>query len=275
MTTALAKRLAASRARAPKGPRLARRPKLPLDVAASYARALERVNRELRIATREFLAPWIDRTREEQRNDAPGDLDFGILRVRLERIAKRGALDIVDRFGNRIAAWNLDDLAEVLKIDLDAEPAPVRRLLERWRAENVDLIESIATRMHGDVRDVVREATRKGTRVETVSAQIRERFGVSQSRANLIARDQVLKANADLTRVRCAEAGVKRYRWSTSHDERVRGTPGGKWPKGLHYALDGREFTFDNPPIVNPNGDRGMPGRDYSCRCVAIPILED
>ena len=42
--------------------------------------------------------------------------------------------------------------------------------------EDVDLIESIATRLHGDVRDVVREATRKGTRVETVSRQIAERF---------------------------------------------------------------------------------------------------
>jgi SPP1 gp7 family putative phage head morphogenesis protein len=268
----LSRRLAASRARS-KGPRLARRPKIPLDVAASYVRALEKINRELRIATRSFLAPWIEQTREEQRDDA--DLDFGLLRVRLERIAKRGARDIVDQFGDRIAKWNLADLGEVLKIDLDAEPPAVRRLLERWRAENVDLIESIATRLHGDVRDIVRDATRKGTRVETVSRQIAERFDVSRSRANLIARDQVLKANADLTRERCSEAGVRRYRWSTSHDERVRGTPGGKWPKGLHYALDGREFTFDDPPIVNPNGDRGMPGTDFSCRCVAIPILED
>lgn len=268
-----AERLAASRRRARAAGRETRRPKAPLDVAAAYARSLGALNRELAREVRRFLEPWVTETREAQRDDA--DLDFAGLRVRLERIARRRAGDVVDRFGNRIGRWNLQELSDVLSIDLDAEPAPVRRLLERWRAENVDLIESIATRLHGDVRDVVREAVRKGTRVETVSAQIRERFSVSQSRANLIARDQILKANADLTRERCSEAGVRRYRWSTSQDERVRGTPGGKWPDGLHYALNGRIFSWDDPPIVNKRGDRSHPGVDFQCRCVAIPVLED
>ena len=269
-------RLAARRAALAKRDKVARRPRVPLDVAEAYTGALRSLNRDLASEVRSWIAPEITRMREEQRRqDAPGDLDFGALRIRLERIAKDRALDIVDRFGRRINRWNLDDLEDVLRIDIDLEPPAVRRMLEAWRRENVDLITSIAKRLHADVRDTVREAARRGSRVEDLTSEIRDRFDVSQSRANLIARDQVLKANADLTVARCSEVGITRYRWSTSHDERVRGTPGGKWPRGLHYALDGRIFAFDDPPIVNAEGDRANPGTDYQCRCVAIPILGD
>lgn len=268
-------RLAARRAALAGREKVARRPAVPLDVAEAYAGALRALNRELATEVRAFVAPWLERQRAEARTDAASDLDFGILRVRLEKIAKDRALDLVDRFGRRINRWNVADLAAVLRIDIDAEPPAIARLLERWRRENIGLIESIAKRLHGDVRDVVRAGARSGTRVEEISAQIRERFGVSESRANLIARDQILKGNADLTVARCSEVGITHYRWSTSHDERVRGTPGGKWPKGLHYALDGKICEFANPPIANTNGDRANPGVDFQCRCVAIPILGD
>lgn len=265
--------LAARRAALSKREKVARRPAVPLDVAEAYAASLRGLNRELAAEVRAFVAPWLERA--EARADAAGDLDFGLLRVRLEKIAKDRALDLVDRFGRRINRWNVSDLAAVLRIDIDAEPPAIARLLERWRAQNVDLISSIAKRLHGDVRDVVRAGARAGTRVEEISRQIRERFGVSESRANLIARDQILKGNGDLTVARCSEVGITHYRWSTSHDERVRGTPGGKWPKGLHYALDGKIFAFADPPIVNTNGDRANPSQDYQCRCVPIPILGD
>ncbi len=271
--------LAARRAALAKRERVAKRPAVPLDVAEAYAGALRSLNRDLAAEVRAFVRPWLDARREEQRaearEDAAGDLDFGLLRVRLEKIAKDRALDLVDRFGRRINRWNVEDLAAVLRIDIDAEPPAILRLLEAWRRENVGLITSIAKRLHGDVRDVVRAGAREGTRVETIADQIRERFDVSQSRANLIARDQILKGNGDLTVARCSEVGITHYRWSTSRDERVRGNPSGKWPKGLHYALDGKIFAFADPPIVNLEGDRANPGTDYQCRCVAIPILGD
>lgn len=267
--------LAARRETLAKREKVARRPAVPLDVAEAYAASLRGLNRDLAAEVRAFVRPWLDARRAEQREDAAGDLDFGLLLVRLEKIAKDRALDLVDRFGRRINRWNVDDLASVLRIDIDAEPPAILRLLEAWRRENVGLITSIAKRLHADVRDVVRAGAREGTRVETIADQIRERFGVSQSRGNLIARDQILKGNADLTVARCSEVGITRYRWSTSHDERVRGNPSGKWPKGLHYALDGQIFEFANPPVVSLDGDRANPGTDYQCRCVAIPILGD
>jgi SPP1 gp7 family putative phage head morphogenesis protein len=53
--------------------------------------------------------------------------------------------------------------------------------------------------------------------------------------------------------------------WSTSHDRRVRDS---------HKELNGRVFTWDNPPIVDPaRGRRAHPGQDYGCRCVAVPVM--
>jgi SPP1 gp7 family putative phage head morphogenesis protein len=200
-------------------------------------------------------------------------IDFAGLRLRLSRIARRLALETTYDFSETIARANLSEMQSILKIDIEKEPVKIRRLLERWRAENVELIESIATRLHGDVRDLVRDVTRTGARVESVTRRIAERYDVSAARANLIARDQVLKANADLTRARAQEAGIERYRWSTSKDERVRGKPGGRWPKGLHHSLDGKIFAWTDPPIANLNGERSHPGRDFGCRCVAVLIL--
>lgn len=265
--------LAARRAALAKRSKVARAPRPPLELAGAYESALRGANRDLARTLREGLGDYLGALRAEQRADARAPA-WAELRVRLERLATRRAEEIVARFAPRVGSYNRGDLEDVLRIDLSQETPDVARVLESWRRENVDLITSIAKRMHGDVRRVVREGARNGTRVEDVAREIGERFNVSASRATLIARDQILKANADLTRVRCVGAGVTRYRWSTSRDERVRGNPTGKWPRGLHYALEGREFSWDDPPVVNLDGSRDHPGRSFQCRCVAVPLLD-
>jgi SPP1 gp7 family putative phage head morphogenesis protein len=231
------------------------------------------LNRDLVGVVARALAPALERARRleaEAREDADrewfADIDWSVIRVRLGRIVGRAG-PLVDQFGRRIARWNHQNLTEILRIDLTLEPPAVQVALAAFRRENVDLITSIADRLLDDVREVVRESTTRGTRVETLARQIRERYAVSDSRAELIARDQTLKANADLTRIRHEDAGVKRYRWSTSKDSRVRDE---------HAALEGRICEWSNPPPgAGPRGEPGHPGQWFQCRCVAIPILED
>lgn len=249
---------------------LRRRPPGPSRVEAAYVRDLRALDRAMVEVVRRFLGARLERAaRLEARQDvdpiAFAGLDWGLLRIRLGRIADRGAR-LVDAQGRRIRDWNTRAMSDLLRIDLGREPPAVASLLEAWRRENVALISSIADRLHGDVQEVVSEATRKGTRVETLAGHLAERYGVSASRAELIARDQTLKANANLTQVRQAEAGVTRYLWSTSRDERVR---------PMHKDLEGTIHRWDDPPITNDRGDRNHPGGDYQCRCVAVPVLED
>jgi SPP1 gp7 family putative phage head morphogenesis protein len=242
-------------------PRNAPRPQSPDAIERAYARALLSINHRFVRETQRFLAQKAGRDADELSDFA--SLDFGLLQVRLGRLA-RGASRIVDTYARRIALFSRQDLARVLAIDIAQEPPAVRAALAAWRKTNVSLIRSIATRLHDDVRETVQDAVRKGTRIEVLASRLQERYSISRSRARLIAADQVLKANGDLTRIRHREAGIVQYRWSSSKDVRVRES---------HKALEGTIQAWDAPPVTNEDGERNHPGGDFRCRCVATPIL--
>lgn len=246
--------------------RKAPRPLEPRALERAYASDLDDLVREMTATTRRFLARPLDRARRLDVAPEPfADLDWGALRIRLGRISDRAAA-IVDKYARRIREFNTRDISRILTVDLRNEPPEVRAVLEAWRGENVSLISSIAPDLHTEVRAVVRASTQRGTRVETLAKAIEARYGVAGSRARLIARDQTLKANADLTRVRHSAAGITRYVWSTSRDERVR---------EMHSDLEGTIHAWTDPPVTNPQGDRNAPGEDYQCRCVAVPVLDE
>lgn len=137
-------------------------------------------------------------------------------------------------------------------------------------ATNVSLVKSIAQQQHTQVESVVREGLRVGTRPEELAESIEERFAVTESRAEFIARDQVLKVYGQVTEARHKSLGLTRFIWRTSGDERVRGRPGGKYPKAAHdhWALEGQTFEYGSAPY-------GGPGRDFQCRCTAEPDVSD
>jgi SPP1 gp7 family putative phage head morphogenesis protein len=65
--------------------------------------------------------------------------------------------------------------------------------------------------------------------------------------------------------VKYESVGVSKYKWSISN---VRTRPD-------HKALNGKVFSFDDPPISNTStGARNNPGEDFGCNCQAIPIIE-
>lgn len=104
---------------------------------------------------------------------------------------------------------------------------------------------------------VVQRGFAQGLRHEEVADEIAGRLGVMRSRANLIARDQVNKLNGAMTSERYQRAGVNRYIWRTSRDERVR---------PAHEELEGTEWDFRTPPEI------GNPGYPIQCRCNAEPV---
>lgn len=199
-----------------------------------------------------------------------GELEFAISELLTERKLGpdlRGVFEAVDRHSRR-------DMERVLALDVagDLPDAMVGDFVRR----NVELIRTAGLGQLSEVRDLILQATQFQVSREDLEAELQSRYDVTKARANLIARDQVLKQNADLGQVRMKLAGVRKYVWSTAQDERVRGTPGGKWPKGTHYSLNGTVQTWDNPPIVDARkGRREHPGKDYQCRCVAIPVVDD
>lgn len=143
------------------------------------------------------------------------------------------------------------DIAGVL-----SRPSSIRDAMATAVKNNVALIKDIPEQYLEKIQAAVYEAMAEGLRYEDLAKEI-ERVGeVTESRAKLIARDQIGKLNSDFNRVRQTDLGIEEYEWSTSGDERVRDE---------HAELNGETFRWDSSP---PDGH---PGEAVNCRCVAIP----
>lgn len=147
-----------------------------------------------------------------------------------------------------------------------------QEMADHFVDQNVDLIRSIGTTLHNQVAGIVRQGLTVGQRPEAMAADIADRFDVTRSRADFIARDQTLKVYGQVTEERHKALGIDKFIWRTSKDERVRGNPTGLYPPRAkqhnHWELEGQVFEYAKAPY-------GGPGRDYQCRCTAEPYLAD
>lgn len=190
---------------------------------------------------------------------------------------------LVDTIAGRVDKHNAAEFKRVIGIDAKQLGTSSNALLDNFRKENVDLISSIPEQSLLEVDELLDELWSQGARVETLAEQILKRFNVSESRADLIARDQTLKLNSNLAQSRQEAAGITEYIWTTAGDERVRGNPSGLYPNPSatgktrpdHFHLDGQRFSYAEPPVVDESsGRRAAPGQDYQCRCVAAPVVD-
>lgn len=90
--------------------------------------------------------------------------------------------------------------------------------------------------------------------------QLLKGFTTDLNEAKFIARDQTQRYMNSLNKFRQQKAGVKKYMWITSSDQRVRAS---------HRANNRQIFLWSRP-----DPETGHPGHDYNCRCTASPILE-
>lgn len=141
----------------------------------------------------------------------------------------------------------------------------LRDRIKRFTAENVALIETVPQKYFDDVEKVVLKGMREGARAPEIAADMQEQFEISESRAKLIARDQVLKFNGELNEARQGALGIDRYIWRTVGDNRVRSE---------HDEREGQIYSWDSPP-GDPSDPAagGHPGEAINCRCYAEPIL--
>jgi SPP1 gp7 family putative phage head morphogenesis protein len=138
--------------------------------------------------------------------------------------------------------------------------------LSKDYTENMKLwIKKFSEEQIRELRGIVEQNALTGYRFAALKAGIQQRYGVTVSKSNFLARQETGLFMSKFRRERYGEAGIKQYRWSTSHDERVR---------DRHKHLDGKVFSYSAPPIVDAaTGRRANPGEDFNCRCVDIPLV--
>ena len=190
---------------------------------------------------------------------------FGGIEIEFEKRTKRSARVAACGVAGRVADTSQRELGRYVKsligVDVVQSEPWLAPFAELFIESNVGLIKSIPDRLFGEVRSMVEDAAVTGRRPEAFAKDIEERFGVSESRAKLLARDQVGKYNGQLTAARQQRLGIRSFIWRTSQDERVRES---------HRIKEGQRYEWQDPPH-----DTGMPGADYQCRCTASPVLDD
>lgn len=200
---------------------------------------------------------------------------IGATKFRLGRlVTDDSAKQIATKAAKNVNEFNKADINRQLKavvgIELSAEPT-VDAYLPVFIRENVKLIKSIPEVMLDQVEGIINRGAREGLRQEEIASQLEERFGVAESKAEGIARDQVGSLNGMLTEIRQTNIGATKYTWRNSQDERVRGNPDGLYPKAdpSHWEREGLVYSWDDPP------EGGHPGLAINCRCSAEMIVDD
>lgn len=168
------------------------------------------------------------------------------------------------RIGQEVAVHADKEVARTLAIDLRGKSSTLDRQVEAFVRENVARIRG--TIPLEKMREVISSHHAAGSDRITLRNKLMDTFGFSRSRANLVARDQVLKLNSQITQFRQQTLGVTEYRWVTANDERVRDG---------HKQLDGKIIRWDDPPVVDERtGRRAHAGQDFQCRCTAVPVVD-
>ena len=166
--------------------------------------------------------------------------------------------------------------AEALRISPTLAPDSIQRLADGY-SNNMKLwIKTWSEDQIKALRQVVEKNALAGNRFDTLVDEIKMKYSTTEAKAKFLARQETALFSARFRQERFGEAGVTHYKWSTSHDSRVRPTADthGKARLNDHRDLDGEIFAYANPPIVNKaNGKRANPGQDWNCRCIDIPIL--
>jgi SPP1 gp7 family putative phage head morphogenesis protein len=137
--------------------------------------------------------------------------------------------------------------------------APVGQVMKSIVAEQIKYIKSLpleaADRVY-DIQNKAIEAVVTGGRAEPFAKEIAASGDVSKSRANLIARTEIGRANGALDQARALSIGSNGYIWRTAEDGDVRHS---------HQEMDGKFVEWGRPPTLD--GMTGHAGELPNCRC--------
>jgi len=258
--------------------------KYPIGQEFAYRRILLKMNNKYKQILKRNMSPYVEVMSKEAtavhlptgqiRQDALGWRD------QLNRVMQRIADDMRDptnqiikemvRIGPQTNQYNKAEWTRLVRSQYGVnptkeDPEKYNALLANWARNNALLIKDIPDKTSRQIAEQVNQALIEGTNLADTQKEIfnimSDRTDVQDSRAKLIARDQVAKLNGQLTMERQVDMGVDSYIWRTVGDERVRET---------HADNEDQTFTWDNPPA-----ETGHPGDDYQCRCWAEPILPE
>lgn len=252
----------------------------PITLGDDYRKELLTLIREMRGETEErILEVYRTALNTETVQDAPNGLKtwirdlIGFLaqnwQSRFDALADQLASNIMGRIsGSNRRKW----LTELKRAGLAVEfqtTSQERRLLRDLIRENVRLIKSIPSQHHRKVRQLVEGSLDRGRDITGLRDDLRQRFQITERRAQTIARTETNKAFEALSSQRMQDIGLTHARWMHRS--------GSKEPRHTHKGvMNGKQFRldeglFDPDPRVRK---KIKPGELINCRCTFRIILD-
>lgn len=250
--------------------------RFPDAATVSYSRAIEKMVIALGAETLKlfdnYIVPQLT-TRQDAEYTEDGILDgikkmFHSLKNKASKIfsttrSERTASSFVKNI-NRFNRHNIEQQMKVKGIALVATEPWLKDFMRVKINDNVGYIKTIHEDYFERIEDVVNDGAKSGASVKQIREQLIDEIDISKNKAQFIAVDQAGSILGQMTAERHQNIGIERFEWYDSADERVRDS---------HRKLSGETFSYSEPPEVN--GRKVLPGEDYRCRCVAIPVFDD
>lgn len=207
-----------------------------------------------------------------------GTIDRKLAQILPEELAEK--LFVSKIFDSSL--WKVDEEFHktVRNLTVAPELTPERRkiIADEWQTNMRLWIKDFTEKEIKTLRGNLQESVFAGNRYESAVKTIQKSYGVSQSKAKFLARQETALLMAKFKEIRYVEAGVDEYKWGCvkmPHDK----TPGEHVRGNVRYShgmLDGTIQRWDSPPITSNPGEtvrRNNPQQDYNCRCFALPIV--
>ncbi|MBD8026434.1 minor capsid protein [Ureibacillus sp. Re31] len=252
--------------------------RFPDAVAVSYNRAIKKMVNEIGKETLtlfdQYIAPEIVRDRRDGQEFLVDGLSENIKKMFKTLKEKAANVFSSSRKEKTVQTYmkNLDNFnkniikqqGKVIGVGPTETDPKLQKYLKEKTADNVAYITKLEDDYLKKVVEIVTDGVEKGSTAKQIRKQLVERVEMSENRAQFIAVDQTGSIFGQMTAQRHQDMGVNRFKWRTSKDERVRES---------HMLLSDKVFSYDDPPQVGAR--KVLPGEDYRCRCIPIPVFDD
>jgi SPP1 gp7 family putative phage head morphogenesis protein len=179
-------------------------------------------------------------------------------------VSTRAIEELAEKFAENTSTFQRIQLGRqtraVLGADVFTHDKGLRARVQGFATENVSLIKGITDDVAGKVERAVTRALTSATLHDDLAKELEKSFGYGETRAALIARDQIGKFYGQINASRQQALGLDKFVWRTVGDERVRED---------HAERDGEVYSYSDPP------DGELPGEPILCRCYAEPALDE
>ena len=193
-----------------------------------------------------------------------------------KKLSKMLPADIADQFQAADlfdkALWKVEKSFQKTVKGITIAPSLTKEQSKKIAAEynnNLKLpIQDWSQKEIKELRAKIKEHAFAGGRYEDVVKEIQKSYGVATRKAKFLARQETSLLMAKFKETRYTDVGINEYKWgcvvgSANHPVRP-----------MHKALQGKTFSWDAPPVTNPEGGRNNPGQDFNCRCFARPLVK-